>query len=221
LSEATGIIEGFAQEAASTIFMGNEGTQPEAFTGLAPRFNSLSAENAENILVGGSATASVNSSIWLVGWGDQKVHLIYPKGSKAGLSRKDLGEQTVQDSSGGRMQAYREHFRWDLGLAVGDWRYIVRIPNIRSSVLTADASAGADLIDLMTQALERIQSLENCKPVFYLNRTLRSFLRRQMVAAVVQSTLSMDMVAGKPVMSLDGVPIERCDALLDTEELVA
>ena len=53
LSEERAFIEGINQELADTIFYGNEGTEPEAFTGLAPRFNSLSASNAENIIVGG------------------------------------------------------------------------------------------------------------------------------------------------------------------------
>ena len=43
LSEDRAHIEGMNQEMSSTLFYGNEGTEPEAFTGFAPRFNDLSA----------------------------------------------------------------------------------------------------------------------------------------------------------------------------------
>ena len=55
LSEELAFVEGMNQEMAETIFFGNEDTQKEAFTGLSPRFNDLSAENADNIVVGGGS----------------------------------------------------------------------------------------------------------------------------------------------------------------------
>jgi len=220
-SEARGIIEGFAQKAERYAFYGNEGTEPEAFTGLAPRYNSLSAENAENIIVGGSVTDSVNTSIWLVVWGEDKVHLIHPQGSSAGLSRTDRGQQTLTDSSGGHLEVLLELFKWDLGLALGDWRYVVRIPNIQVSALTSDAATGANLITLLTKAVELPPNLRSGRAVIYCNRTIKTFLRLQMVAKVVNSTLTMEMVGGKPVMSFDGIPVERSDEILNTETLVA
>lgn len=222
LSEERAHIEGINQEFASTLFYGNEGTEPEAFTGLAPRFNSLSAENADNIIVGGSSDVD-NNSIWLVVWGPNTVHGIYPKGSTAGLNHEDKGQVTIEniDGAGGRMEAYRSHYRWDCGVSVRDWRYVVRIPNIDLSLLTKNASAGADLIDLMTQAIERVPNLSMGRPAFYVPRTIRSFLRRQIANKVASSSLTMEQVAGKHVTMFDGVPVRRCDALAGNEALVA
>lgn len=222
LSENRPILEGFNQELASSLFYANEDTEPEAFTGLAPRFNSLAAENGQNIISGGGAGAD-NTSIWLIVWGESTVHGIYPKGSKAGFQMNDKGQVTIEnvDGAGGRMEAYRTHYRWDTGLTVRDWRFVVRIANIDVSDLTKDAATGADLIDLMTQALEVVQSLSMGRPAFYVNRKIRSFLRRHMVAKVKNSTLSMDEVAGKRVLTFDGVPVRRCDAILNTEAVVS
>jgi hypothetical protein len=143
LSEDRAFIEGMNQKFASTLFYGNETTEPEAFTGLAPRFNSLSAANAENIIVGGGSGAD-NNSIWLVVWGPNTVHGIIPKGSKAGLQVEDKGQVTIEnvDGASGRMEGYRTHYRWDCGLTVRDWRYIVRIPNIDLSDLTKSGFGG-------------------------------------------------------------------------------
>lgn len=221
LSEDTPHIEGMNQEISDTLFYGNEGTEPEAFTGLSPRFNSLSAANAENI-IDAAGTGTDNASIWLVVWGPNTAYGITPKGSTAGLQMRDLGEVTIEsvDGAGGRMQAYRTHYRWDAGLCVRDWRYIVRICNIDKSNLTYNAATGADLIQLMTRALELVPSLTVGRAVFYVSRTIRTFLRTHMVAAVKNSTLSLDTVAGKHVLSFDGVPVRRVDRLAADEARV-
>lgn len=221
LIEDAAHIEGMSQSLADSLFFASETTEPEKFTGLAPRYNSLSASNAENIIVGGGNSTD-NTSIWLVVWGPQTCHGIIPKGSKAGLQMNDKGQVTIEnvDGAGGRMEAYRTHYRMDAGLTLRDWRYVVRIPNIDKSSLTADASSGADLVDLMTQAIERVPSLTLGRPVFYMSRNTRTFLRRQLVAKVKQSTLTMDMVAGKRVVAFDEIPVKRCDSLAADEALV-
>jgi len=223
LSENRPILEGFNQEIAQSLFYANEDTEPEAFTGFGPRFNLLSAENGQNIIPGGGVGAD-NMSIWLIVWGENTAHLFYPKGSKGGFQMEDKGQVTIEnvDGAGGRMEAYRTHYRWDIGLSVRNWQYVVRIPNIDSSALTKDASgSSADLIDLMTQALEQVKDLNMGKPAFYVPRRVRSFLRRQINAKVASGTLTMDNVAGKRVVVFDGVPVRRCDQLTNAEALVA
>lgn len=222
LSEDRAHLEGMNQKYVDTLFYGNEGTEPEAFTGFAPRFNSTSASNGENIILGGGS-GSDNTSIWLVVWGPNTCHGIYPKGSVAGLTMTDKGQVTIEDvdGSGGRMEAYRTHYRWDCGLTVRDWRYIVRIANIDKSALTKDAASGADLTDLMAQACEMIPSLGMGRPAFYCSRTIKSFLRRQIASKVSSSTLTMEQVGGKSVVTYDGIPVRRTDALAPDEATIS
>lgn len=220
LSEDRAFIEGMNQTMATTLFYGDSSVDPEKFMGLTPRYNSLSAENGENIINAGGA-GNDNASIWLVVWGPNTLHTIYPKGSFAGLRSRDLGEHTLTDADGGKYQGYRTHYKWDIGLTLRDWRYGVRIANIQHSALTKNANAGADLIDLMTQAVELIPNLGMGRAAFYMPRKIRSFLRRQIVNKVAASTLTMDEVAGKKVVSFDGIPCRRTDALLLTEARVA
>lgn len=222
LSENRPVLEGFNQEIAGSLFYANEETEPEAFTGLAPRFSSLSAPNGRNIVDGAGNTATM-TSIWLVVWGPDTVHGIYPKGSKAGFQMSDKGQVTIEnaDAGGGRMEAYRTHYRWDLGLTVRDWRYIVRAANIDLAALQRDpTSGGADLVDLMTIMLERVEDLGSGRPAFYVSRTIREYLRRQMVTAVKSSTLQITELAGKKVLEFDGVPVRRTDQILGTEARV-
>ena len=223
LSEDKAFIEGISQELADTIFYGNEGTEPEAFTGLAPRFNSLSAENADNIIVGGGA-GSDNASIWLVVWGEN-VHGIVPKGSTAGLKMTDKGIVTIEDAdgSGGRMEAYRTHYRMDCGLTVRDWRYIVRIPNIDRSDLAKAHGSGADLPDLMFQAMRLVPNLNAGRPVFYMSRDVATMVARQVAVDGASTFLTADDNQGTERWTerFHGIPMRRVDALAGDEATVS
>jgi len=225
MTEDKAHIEGMSQEFMNTVMYGNEGTAPEEFTGFAPRFNDNSGPaNADNILLGGGS-GSDNSSIWLISWGTDTVHGIYPKGSKAGLQFADKGQVTLEDASdgsnSGRMEAYRSHYKWDCGLSVRDWRYVVRICNIDNSALQADkGGSSADITDLMSQAVELLPNASKGRPAFYMNRVLRSTLKRQ-IANTTNVNLTQDQVGGKSVVSFDGIPVRRCDALTSTEATIS
>lgn len=221
LNEDRAHIEGMNQELASALFYANEATAPEKFTGFAPRFNSLAAANAENIIDAGG-TGTDNSSIWIVVWSPMTVYGIVPKASKAGIQMQDLGEVTIEnvDGSGGRMQAYRSHYRWDAGLTVKDWRYVVRIANVDKSLLTKDISTGADLHDVIVRGLELIPNLNMGRTVIYVPRNIRSYLARQAINGVKNSTLTMEQMQGRRVVAFQGFPVRRVDALAADEARV-
>ena len=220
ISEDRAHIEGMSQEMAQTLFYGNEGSEPEAFTGLAPRFNSLTAENGDNIIDAFSGSGGDLTSIWLIVWGENSVHGIVPKGSKTGLQMTDKGQVTIEnaDGNGGRMEAYRTHYRWDCGLTVRDWRQIVRIANIDVSELGTIANT-KNIINWMVQAAERVDNLNAGRPVFYMNRTIREKLRLGILEKI-SNNLTWETVAGKRVMTFDDIPVKRVDQILKTESRV-
>ena len=219
LSEDSAHIEGIGQQMAQTLFYGNEGTQPEAFTGLAPRYNSLSAQNGDNIIDAGGNDTDL-TSIWLCVWGNQTGHGIYPKGSIGGLQMTDKGQVTIEnvDGNGGRMEGYRTHYRMDAGLTIRDWRYFVRIANIDVSSLNTLANT-KDIISWMIQASERIPELGKGRAAFYMNRRLREKLRLGILEKV-STNLTFETVAGERVMTFDDIPVRRTDALINTESRV-
>lgn len=219
LSEDSAHIEGIGQQMAQTLFYGNEGTQPEAFTGLAPRYNSLSAQNGDNIIDAGGNDTDL-TSIWLCVWGNQTGHGIYPKGSIGGLQMTDKGQVTIEnvDGAGGRMEGYRTHYRMDAGLTIRDWRYFVRIANIDVSSLNTLANT-KDIISWMIQASERIPELGKGRAAFYMNRRLREKLRLGILEKV-STNLTFETVAGERVLTFDDIPVRRTDALINTESRV-
>lgn len=217
LSETKPFLESMAQEFASTVFYGNAGTAPAEFTGLSTRFSSLSADNAQNVVDAGG-TGSDNLSIWLVNWGEGRIHGIFPKGSKAGLQHKDLGEDDVQDADGNEFRALKDWFQWKAGLAMPDWRHVVRICNIDVSTLVAQ-SGQPSITDNLIKAIHRIKSAEGAR--LYMNRTAMQYLEIEQRKDVrTGGQLSYSVVDGKPVTSFRTVPIRICDALLETEARV-
>src|SRR6267154_6675013 len=82
LSESIAFLEGMSQQVAQTLIYGNQFINPERFTGLAPRYSTKTTANsntAANVLEAGG-TASTNTSIWVMTWGTDTNHAIFPKG---------------------------------------------------------------------------------------------------------------------------------------------
>jgi hypothetical protein len=225
LSEDRAFLESMNQEFARTLIYGDK-SKPEQFVGLAPRFSTVqtaAANTAENVIDAGG-TGNNNTSIWLVGWGPNTVFGIYPKGLKSGVQHEDLtaghpGGITLTDANGGKYQGYRTHYQWDCGLCVRDWRYVVRIANI--DVTTLGTASAPDLVDLMVQAEELLpdNAESGTHLSFICNKTIRSFLRRQIMNKTIYQ-LTQETVAGKHVTMFDGIPIRRTDAILNTETRV-
>lgn len=223
LSEDTAFLEAMNQAQASTMFYGNPATDPRQYLGLAPRYGAISgAGNSQNIIDAGG-TSSNNTSIWLTVWGDNTCFCTFPKGSKAGLIHEDQGVLTVYDSSNNPYQAYQTHYQWKNGLVVKDWRYVVRICNINTANLVANTAA-ADIIALMSRALDRIPNWGMGNAAFYMNRTVYSILRLQALqksnyALGVEQALNQ---FGTPQswLNFEGVPLRRVDQLLNTEARV-
>ena len=119
--------------------------------------------------------------------------------------------------NGALLRVYRSQLKWDCGIVVADWRFAARVCNIDVSNLTKDAASGADLIDLVVDATERLPSLENAH--IFCNRTVRSFLRRQMINHK-NVNLTWDMVGQKRVMAIAELPVHRWDSLTNTEAAV-
>lgn len=222
LSEGQAFIEAMNNEMAQTLFYGNSGLAPEEFTGLAARYSSLSAGNSKNIITAGGS-GSDNTSIWLVIWGPQTIFGIFPKGSTAGLVHEDFGEVTVEVSSGvggNRMRALQERWQWKAGIALRDWRYVVRIANIDVSDLTGGSAAA--LTAAMIKAYHRIPAMGMGRAVIYMNRTAAQYLDLQGRADIAAgSGITYETIDGKPRHSFRGIPIQVTDAILDTEATVA
>lgn len=230
LTEADAFIESMSQQFAATLFYGNTAVNSERFMGFAPRYGAISsAVNAQNIL-NALGSGSDNSSIWLVGWGMNTVYGVYPRGTIGGMVHEDFGRRPMQTSTtfgNGMIDAYVEKWQWKCGLAVKDWRYVVRCANVDISDLTSGSGTqnAQQLIKLLSRMRSRIPNWGSISPAFYMNRTLQSML---MVQALDKSQNALGVTQGldqfgklSTGLNFLGIPIRVCDQLLNTESAIS
>ena len=221
-SEDNAFVAGLGDTAATAVFYGNQGVNPEQIQGLSPRYNSTSGDYTSQI-INCSGTGSDNTSMWLITWGPKTCSLIYPKGQQAGLSAQDLGEVTDVGSTGLMHQVYRTHFVWNLGLALMDYRYCIRLCNIDVSDLTDDAASGTDLIRKMVAAYfarPRRSYGNMAKTVWYCNATIAEYLTVQ-AQNKANVNLTIKDPGGEPIVMFYGAEIHPCDNIVSTETKVS
>lgn len=221
-SEDNAFIQGMNSTMATALFYGNIKTDPEKFHGLTYRYNTLTT-GYTNQTISASGSGSDNTSIWLITWGPKTCSLIFPKGSKAGLASDDMGKQLVTDSNGLLYTAYVTKFQWKIGLALMDYRYVIRICNIDVSDLTADAASGADLMDKMTTAYFKRPTGSwgaMAKTFWYCNPTVAQYLTKQ---AQNKSNVNLTIAnpGGEPITVFYGFPIHVCDNITVAEATVS
>ncbi len=226
LVQADAHLEAMSQEMATGLFYHDTATTPEKFKGLAARYGSIGGAGSGNQIVDAGGTGSDNTSIWFVNWGEGKTTLLYPENSKAGFQRSDKGEQRVTDANGDPYYVKEELFRWDIGVAVEDWRYNARIANLDVSDMLAGT---VDVHKFLIDAYYKLQSTdrdgETGRLAIYMNRTVMSVLDK--LDAGIGSTgvrnalrLTPMELEGKMVKTWRGIPIREVDALLNTEARV-
>lgn len=215
LMEEKPYINAMNKEVNSGFYYFDTDVDPEKFLGLAARYP---YNDAPNVINNGGSGSDV-TSIWLVCWGEDTVHMIFPKGSKAGINHRDVGNGKsimVNDDQtpAGQYLAFVSQYKWKIGLVVKDWRYVVRIANIETagSSNTFDHKKLIEAVNLIPD-----MQLPGLRPVIYCNRTIKTQLE---IAAADSSNRMFGMMKdafGDEVPSFRGIPIRKDDNILDTE----
>lgn len=212
--EDRAFIEGLGQTMVDTILYGDITSDTNAFNGLASRYNLTSMAN----VLGGSGTGDDTTSLWVIEWGPTKCHLIYPKGSKAGLEHNDKGKQRVMsdETTAKPFYAYESQFVAWYGLFIKDDRCVQRIANIETS--------GSDNLlndDQVIQAINLLPTMGGSGTArIYVNRTLRTQFDI-MAKDKANVNYTSDTAFGAPVTKFRGIPVRLCEAILNTETAIS
>jgi hypothetical protein len=226
--EDKAFIQGLAQELSKVMFnaahsgatltiYGDITEDAARFNGLPARLNAMALPTVYD---GGANTTTDDTSIYVVQWGPDKVHMCYPKGSPTmGVVHENLGEQTIDvTTTAGTpllMQALVSHFKIHAGLVVRDDRCIRRIANIRSTYTSGNtmtfASSTSEIHHRMIEALNAMP-YQGAGAKIYAGLNVKT----QMDIFAVDKTnvnYTIDNFSGKPVTLFRGVPIRRVDAI--------
>lgn len=220
LSEGMAFAEAMRQKVANTLFYGDSDKNPDEFKGFAMRYP---ASDAPNVLDAGGTTAKKETSMYLICWGANTIHGLYPKGSTGGLKNKDLGEYMTMDENSRKFQCIGDLYTWRCGLAVRDWRACVRVCNLDTSKLTLrkGETGFIDLQALTIKAKNMMPQNMRDKAIWYCNQDVLTALELQATDAGNIHLTYGEAFASKAVPNLHGRPIRQCDVLLSTEAVVA
>lgn len=218
MSEGLAFTESMRQKVAETLFYGNNTLRPDEFNGFSLRYP---AKQAPNVIDAGG-TGSKNTSMYLIAWGDNTVHGIYPKYSKGGLAHKELGEQTVTDENGNKFEAVVDKYGWDCGLAVRDWRAVVRIANIDTEKLSLGVGEAGfiDFKKFLVQAKNKMPAHMRAKAVWYCNSDVLTALENQASDPKGVHLTYGQYFNSESVAAIFGRPVRQCDVLLSTEDAI-
>lgn len=210
--ESAAFIEGLGQTLSSQLWYGNGLEDPEKWTGFAPRLASLiTSGNVQ----GCSGTGSDVSSLYLVQWGLGTVHMIYPRGSAAGLQHDPIGKVTKVDSNGKMWEVYRDRFKAYCGLVVRDPLAIGRVANIETS-----GSSNIFDEDILIAVKNRMRN-QGAGAIGYCSTSIYT----QIQIAIKDKSNVFHPVSNPfgpgEVPSLLGIPIYVDDQIVDTESAIS
>lgn len=227
MNESRGVLEGISQMGAQKIFYGNMIHEPAGFNGLSVRYNNLNPNvpEARNVIDCGGTGANL-TSIWIIQWAPDAVHLLFPEGTTAGVKHEVFSNEPLQDNVNKRFTGTLIHYYWYLGLAVRDWRRVVRLANVDVAALQTIVANGAQtaaeqkLMRQLLLGLDLLPDKNSGRTMIYSGRqphTMLSIMASE--KQNVQLTYTAPM-GGAPLLSFLGVPIRRCDGLIVGEDQV-
>lgn len=223
-------MEALAQDMAHHLFYGDKKVTPEAFDGLAVRYSSLSPDepSSKNIIDCGG-TGNNLTSIWLIAWGDG-CHGFYPKFGQAGVTAKH-STQFLPDPDGYPIEYYHTEFKWQIGLAIPDWRKVVRLVNIDVDQLMSGQGIGQpdlskpgnnNLIMRLNQARSLLDNVRkpSDRVFWYGNNDVQSALSALALrenSKVVRFEQTTNALGSVPDLNAFGITFRQTDALSSQE----
>lgn len=201
--------EGMGQEFAESLWYESTSTNPERIHGLSPRYGLVSGGTTSSYVLQGTTGAGTNAhSIWLVTWDEDYCYGIYPKGSMAGLQVEDHGKQRVLDSNSKAFWAYVTQHQWKCGIAVEDYRYLVRYQWDPDEELASEKTLYLAMIEMLSTIY-----IKTANTRFYMDRTSYSTVLQQLASNDANfMTYERDQM-GMPLPEFLGVPVRVTDAL--------
>lgn len=208
-------IRGMGKSWHTRFFYGGlDADSPEDVKGIVPRYNALADDNVHG---NGGDSANAVTSIYVVQWGEDGLHLIYPRGERTVIAEEDLGRQLITDTDGA-YTALVSHYMINWGLVVSDDRAMQRIANIEPS-----GSTNTFDDDLLIEAVNKLPDPSNLSRVrIYVNRDIKT----QMDIALKDKNnvnYGVTNAFGGPggMLTFKGIPVRLVDKIVSTEAVVS
>ena len=206
-----GMLENFNRK----FWVDSKATDSKAVDGILTRYNALAATNVKD-----SSTTDTGSPAYypvvIMGWGADRVSLLYPKWGQNTFVEDDRGLVDLLDVNGNPFPGYRSYFNFRYGIMVGDERYVQRLVNIDANAIKGDTNGTFenDLIELVN----KLPDPNNC--AIYVGRQIMTGIQQRLNS---KSNLyfTRENVWDRMMPTFQGIPIIRDDALSTAESAVS
>lgn len=217
-------IEGMSQQFATDVFYCDVESTPDGLTGFSAYYNDLSADSGANIVSAGGSTNGQQTSLWLIVSSEDAISLFTPDGATAGIQAIDKDREKVFDSDSNPYYAFVDQYKLKAGLAVQDWRQGGRIANIDVTALASVGKETDSSYPLFMAAIElkrKVWNINGGNAGWYGNRTVLAALEKQALNKANGMVTMEHLQNGVTMTRLMGLPFNRVDAIVDTEDVVA
>lgn len=207
--ELDSFVASMGNSQATDIIYGDHDSDSAFINGFATRRDAVDG----NVVIDFGGTGSNLTSLYLVKWGRDAVHMIFPKGSAScGVSRQDDGIVDALDQNGNKYKAYQNYFECNYGTVVRNPKALIRIANIPANM------NAEELVKAIIKASHKL--CEGTGTVSILaNRDVMSEID---IATMEKGNLALPLVDawGNDVSTIRGMRMRQCDAILNTESQV-
>ena len=215
---------------ASLLFYGDTQGDPKGINGFAKTFGQYGATSGGSMVTddkvaafyclngGDAAGTQARRSVFLVGWGANSAHGIYPEGTSAGIEIKPLQHQMVRQADGSNLDMGLQEMNWYAGLNIRDFRFCGRIANI--NIATDPGSNGAtDITKLVRKLVTRAKSTGVTQRL-YMARLVFEAIAEQFEKKTQGNAVKYADLEQKKDATLMGIPVAFCDCMNGDEAAV-
>lgn len=210
--------QGMTEQVWDSIITGTSTAAPEQFDGIQQYLTTLSQTM---VFDGGNAGGT---SIYVIDFSPTTCFFIYPPEVERGQyglvvdSNPDGGNGKVWTTEDAdttkKLLVYRTLFKWYLGFVVRDELAIGRIANINPTVGGSNTFDENDLIELLEYGRFGPGTTILCTKEIRAQMQIRLKDKNNVNWSVAEG------LSGRPVLTFQGIPIFRCDAISTSESTV-
>jgi hypothetical protein len=214
--EAATHIEAMGQAVATAMIYGNIKNNPLQFNGLSIRYPIHGGTDEDEgpfyVINGSRATGNSTAalrSIWLVGHSSTTIHGFYPNdsGATAGIVRDPLKSHLREDPELGNYEELYQMFRWQIGLAVKDFRYAGRISNIESDAMF-NTTGMPDYLELIRRIVNRVES-NGANMCWYMDKMTFEMVQVLCGRKTQENAIRSETLFDRQVTTLFGYPVRK------------
>jgi len=216
--EGAVVAQGIGEQMEDAILYDNAAADPNQIVGISPRMpkhRGATTGKPDTVYSCGAGAASDATSCYIIQWGADRVHMVYPKGSPAGLKREERGKVDIQLTDGTKYPGYRSYYELSAGLVVRNPRCIARVSNVE----TLPSSDAPITFDALVTAMNAMYKGGEGSVIYAPQRVITKLQLLATAPGTTNLYVDWQSLGGRKVLTFNGSPVRLAERIVYTEAL--